>query len=236
MNYGYAGKSETGHTIVLSTEEENERFSYQLYHYMATGFKKVANLNGLNILEVGSGRGGGLGYIVRNLKPKTAIGVDYSTTQVEFCKRVYQYPNISFVQGDAEDLPITNDTIDLVLNVESCHCYGNFEKFISEVARILKDGGNFMITDFISTEEVPKFENILEKYLVVVEKNDISKNVLQSLKLDSQRRMELIQNRTPKFLRPLLKRFSGTEGSNIYQELDSGSSVYLAYKLTKQSS
>ena len=236
MNYGYAVESETGHTIVLSPEEETERFSYQLYHFMATGFKKNANLNGLNMVEVGSGRGGGLAYIVKNLKPLKAIGVDYSQQQVNFCQRTYaSLSGLSYVWGDAENLPLENESVDLVINVESSHCYGNFEKFVSEVARILKKGGIFMITDFVTSEEAPKFEKTLEKYLEITEKKDISKNVLNSLKFDSERRMELIQNRTPRILRPLLKRFSGAEGSNIYQELVVKSSLYLAYKLTKKS-
>lgn len=39
MNYGYAVDTETGHTIKLNPEDESERFSYQLYHYVATGLK-----------------------------------------------------------------------------------------------------------------------------------------------------------------------------------------------------
>lgn len=235
MNYGYAINSESGHSIVLAEDEENERFSYQLYHYLATGFKKNANLQGLAIVEVGSGRGGGLGYVVKNLKPDKALGVDYSKQQVEFCKKTYLLPNIAFVWGDAENLPIESGSVNMVINVESSHCYGNFDKFIREVARILKDNGTFMITDFITTGNVPIFEETLKKYLEIAEKKDITENVLLSLRFDSKRRMDLIVNRTPRFLRGILKRFSGAEGSNIYQDLEARRSVYLAYKLTKKS-
>ena len=233
MNYGYAVSSDSGHTIRLAEEEESERFSYQLYHLMATGFKKLTNLNGLNVVEVGSGRGGGLGYVVRNLKPGSALGVDYSKQQVEFCKKTYKYDNINFIEGDAENLPIKDESVDLVLNVESCHCYGNLQLFIRQVARILKPGGFFMITDFMLASEVDKFEKILTESLEIVEKKDITENVILSLQKDSSRRMELIMNRTPAICRRLLKRFSGAEGSNIFQQLSSKQSLYLAYKLKK---
>jgi cyclopropane fatty-acyl-phospholipid synthase-like methyltransferase len=59
-------------------EDEAERFSYQLYHLVASGFKTLNNLAGLHVLEVGSGRGGGLCYVFRYLKPASAFGVDYS--------------------------------------------------------------------------------------------------------------------------------------------------------------
>ena len=41
-------------------------------------FGSIKSLNGLNVLEVGSGRGGGLNYISRYLNPSSCIGVDYS--------------------------------------------------------------------------------------------------------------------------------------------------------------
>lgn len=233
MNYGYGVNTESGHTIRLADEEESERFSYQLYHFMATGFKKFTNLNNLDIVEVGSGRGGGLAYIVRNLKPNLALGVDYSKQQVEFCKKTYKYENINFVEGDAENLPVNDESIDMVINIESAHCYGNFGKFIKEVSRVLKPGGVFMFTDFMQTEEVSTIEKTLKENLEIVEKKDITENVLVSLQKDSQRRMELISNRTPLVCRKLLKRFSGCEGSNIYQQLSSRQSLYLAYKLKK---
>lgn len=40
---------------------------------------------------------------------------------------------------------------DIVINVESSHCYGNFEKFTESVKKILKDDGSFVLTDFRTT-------------------------------------------------------------------------------------
>lgn len=234
MNYGYAVNTETGYTIYLDAEEEAERYPYQLYHYMATGFKKIPNLNGLSVLEVGSGRGGGLAYVVKYLKPLSALGVDYSTQQVEFCKRTHKAANIDFVWGDAEHLPARNGSVDVVLNVESSHCYGNIKAFVSEVSRILKPGGNFFITDFLYAKDIPAYEEALKSSLLKLkEKQDITINVITALKFDSKRRSDLIFNRTPKILHPILKRFSGLEGSNIYNQMTSGESVYVAYHFEK---
>lgn len=43
-------------------------------------FGGVNNMNGLNILETGCGRGGGLHYIARELNPQSAVGIDISKT------------------------------------------------------------------------------------------------------------------------------------------------------------
>ena len=43
----------------------------------------MKNLNDMTVLEVGSGRGGGLNYISKNLNPAKCIGVDISQNQVK---------------------------------------------------------------------------------------------------------------------------------------------------------
>jgi len=101
-----------------------------LNHFFVA-FKENDNLKGKNVLEVGSGRGGGLNYISTSLKPQKCIGVDLSLNQVEFCRRAYaSNPNIEFFEGDSERLaenPVLRDKqFDLIVNVESSHCYGNF--------------------------------------------------------------------------------------------------------------
>ena len=46
------------------------------------GFNTVKNLKDLDILEVGSGRGGGLNYISNYLNPSICYGIDFSENQV----------------------------------------------------------------------------------------------------------------------------------------------------------
>jgi len=234
MNYGYAVNTEHGHTIKLDAEDETERFSYQLYHYIATGMKEFSSLSGLDLIEVGSGRGGGLYYVCRYLTPASAIGVDFSRAQVEFCNRNYKLPNLTYMEGDAMNLPIKAESVDVVINVESAHCYPNLKGFVSEVDRILKPGGHFFFTDFLAASEADELHQALTSAsLQVVNKQDITESVLLSLHLDSQRRQELIESRTPRFLHGLLKHFGGTEGSNIYKGMESGETVYQAYHLLK---
>jgi hypothetical protein len=48
------------------------------------------NLDEKSLMEVSSGRGGGLDYLSRYLNPKKCIGVDISHVQTEYCKKIYQ--------------------------------------------------------------------------------------------------------------------------------------------------
>ena len=59
-------------------EDEQEQYNLQLYHYLVSTLTQKQNLRGLDILEVGSGRGGGISFIVRYMSPRSAIGIDIS--------------------------------------------------------------------------------------------------------------------------------------------------------------
>lgn len=52
----------------------------------------------------------------------------------------------------------------------------------------------------------------------IEKKENITPNVLQSLKLDNERRVSMINNHVHCVFRPLCKKFSGIEGSRIFDE------------------
>jgi len=143
MNYGYA-PDDGAVRLVLHADDEINRYCIQLYHYIAS----AVDLSGLKLLEVGSGRGGGADYIKRYLDPACVVGVDYSNNAVNLCLQHYSVDGLSFVPGDAESLPFDDQSYDIVLNVESSHCYGSMSDFLAQVKRVLKPGGYFMFTDF----------------------------------------------------------------------------------------
>ena len=51
------------------------------------------------------------------------------------CKWYADQDNLSFVEGNAENLPFDDESFDLVYNVESSHCYGDMGAFIEQVHR-----------------------------------------------------------------------------------------------------
>jgi ubiquinone/menaquinone biosynthesis C-methylase UbiE len=62
---------------------------------------------------------------------------------------------LTFVQGDAENLPFPDASFDIVVNVESSHTYPHFDRFAAEVRRVLRQGGRFVITDFRERPQMP---------------------------------------------------------------------------------
>src|SRR6266850_5107379 len=102
MNYGYADLDPNARGLSLSEGEGDNRYSIQLYHHLAA----AVDLTGKDVVEVGSGRGGGASYIARNLKPRSMRGIDLSDKAVDFCNTYYDTEGLSFTQGDAENLPL----------------------------------------------------------------------------------------------------------------------------------
>jgi len=240
MNWGYAALNNNGAFIKnLAPEDENERFSIQLYHYMATAMGTWNDLDNKTLVEVSSGRGGGLDYISRYLNPKKCIGVDLSEVQIDYCKKIYgKNEKLMFVNGESEKLSklkeLTTKEIDIVINVESGHCYSNFKKFVEEVDRVLKPGGMFAYSDFRPTHEWEQTEKELESYsLKIIKKEDISENVMKSLKLDEERKWELIKSRLGPVLRFFFRQIGGVKGSHIFEGLSKKRMKSCAYVLKK---
>jgi SAM-dependent methyltransferase len=144
MNYGYVDESPGAQPIPLDPADEPDRCCLQLYHHVAS----AVDLRGRDVLEVGSGRGGGAAYLHRSFAPRSTTGVDFSDRAVAFCRDAHRHPGLDFVHGDAEALPFEDARFDAAINVESSHCYGDMGRFLAEVHRVLRPGGHLLWTDF----------------------------------------------------------------------------------------
>src|SRR5690606_20815161 len=157
MNYGY--EPEPGSELLaLDAEYEPDRLCVQLYEQVL-GHVPLADRV---VVEVGSGRGGGARYLAQVHRPSKCLGVDFSKSAVKLCQSTHRdVLNLEFVTGDAEDLPLDDASCDVVINVESSHCYGTVGQFFGEVLRVLRPGGHFACADFRSVAEMKELEATL---------------------------------------------------------------------------
>lgn len=229
MNYGYA-PLEGEYPLELQPADEPNRYSAQLYHYTASRVP----LEGLDLLEVGSGRGGGAAFVKRYLQPQTLTGVDFSAKAVHFCQQHRRDEGLSFVHGDAEALPFPDESFDAVLNVESSHCYGAPAKFFGEVRRMLRPGGHFLFADLRGSADRDKLqEQLAATGLTIVEQEEITDNVLAALARDSQRKLVLLEQHGNRRLMSVFRQFAAIEGSSVYEAFRTRQMVYLRYLLRK---
>jgi ubiquinone/menaquinone biosynthesis C-methylase UbiE len=225
MNYGY---SDPDLDVELAPEDESNRYSIQLYHRLAS----AVDLRNKEILEVGCGRGGGLSYIAKTFSPSSALGIDLEKRAVKFADRYHSESGLSFKQGDAHFLPLENDSCDAVLNVESSHRYSDFDRFLSEVSRVLKHEGYFLYTDFRYPHEMPDLRKSLDSLdFELIEEQEINSHVIRALVHDSPRRVNLVDKLMPRFLRKSALNFAGVVDSATYNQILSGELVYYMYVL-----
>jgi ubiquinone/menaquinone biosynthesis C-methylase UbiE len=229
MNYGWADLDPDAEPLALLPEDESNRYSIQLYHRVASAI----DLQGLDVLEVGCGRGGGASYVMRYLKPRSMTGLDLTSESIAFCQRHYTTPGLNFVQGDAEALDLTtradSEPFDAVVNVESSHCYGAMDKFLAGAYRILKPGGHFLFADFRDADEIDGLRRTFtDAGFRILEEEDIGANVVHALEVDNDRKQALIQKKVPKFMRHFFSEFAGMKGTkSSYSTFRSGEKTYL---------
>lgn len=238
MNYGYADLRSDEHSPHVELDDR-ERFALQLYRYVATLGSQGDTLAGLDVIEIGSGRGGGAAYIARTFKPKTLVALDFSQGATNLARAHHQTDmGPEYVQGDAENLAFEAANFDVVLNVESAHCYSSFPRFLSEVHRVLRPGGEFLFAGFASVRN-----GALERMrgelaggpLRLLKLNDITSNVVRALELDEERKLELLERRVKGPFKTFARGAYAMEGTSMRRELESGQTVYVAAALRKDS-
>jgi ubiquinone/menaquinone biosynthesis C-methylase UbiE len=232
MNYGYAPLDPDEAPLELEPDDEPDRYAIQLYHRVAGAI----DLAGRDVLEVGCGRGGGASFVKRYHRPRQMTGVDFSARAVRFCRKQHRLEGLSFVHGDAEALPLGDDLFDAVINVESSHCYGSMPAFLREVKRVLRPGGHFLFADLRSAGDRDRLHAQFQEIgLQVIERQELTANVLEALRQDSERKLALIERSVNRRLIRLFRQFAAIEGSEVYEGLRSGAIVYQRYALRKES-
>jgi ubiquinone/menaquinone biosynthesis C-methylase UbiE len=231
MNYGYVDLDPQAQPVSLDAKDEVNRYCLQLYHKVASAI----DLHELDLLEVGSGRGGGAAYVKSQFGPRSMIGVDVSEKAVAFCERIHAGNGLRYLHGEAEDLPFLDETFDAVINIESSHCYGDMAQFLREVSRVLRPGGHLLWADTRPPHRLGSlFADIRQSGLDVIKKESITANVLAAMNLQRDRNRDLTDRIAPWFARKALYHFAGVEGASyIHELLQSQNLEYLHLVLRK---
>ncbi|MBD3190219.1 MAG: methyltransferase domain-containing protein [Candidatus Heimdallarchaeota archaeon] len=230
LNYGFEYLDPEKEPLPLKEIDEKERYCIQLYHSTV----EDVDLQNKDILEVGCGRGGGASYITRYFNPNSYIGLDLSKEVVKFNNKFHVSNGLSFVSGNAQNLPFDKQSFDAIVNVESSRSYNDIDAFISEAYRVLRPKGHLLFAD-IRTEEENELlrERFRKAGFKIIKETNIVQNVVKALELDSERRCQLIKERIPKIFHGFAEEFSSTEESQRFKEFADGTMSYMQYVLQK---
>ncbi|AIG29246.1 bifunctional demethylmenaquinone methyltransferase/2-methoxy-6-polyprenyl-1,4-benzoquinol methylase UbiE [Flavobacterium psychrophilum] len=120
--------------------------------------KMVAAKNPNNILDIATGTGD-LAILLANTKAEKIIGLDISIGMLEVGKQKIEAkklsPKIEMILGDSEKIPFEENTFDAVTVAFGIRNFENLEIGLTEILRVLKPNGVFVILETSVPEKFP---------------------------------------------------------------------------------
>ena len=115
---------------------------------------------GDSVLDLGSGAGNDC-FVARALAGETGkvTGIDFTDEMLEKAGRNLRklgYNNVSFIKGDIEDMPLPDNTYDVVLSNCVLNLVPDKKKAFSEIYRVLKRDGHFCVSDVVIKGFLPE--------------------------------------------------------------------------------
>lgn len=115
-------------------------------------------------VDLGSGRGTDVLRLAEDVGEKgMAIGVDVSEGMLKKAEKNAKklgITNATFIRSELEDIKIGSDMVDLLISNCTINHAKDKYKVWSEIERILKRSGRFVVSDIYATKEVPdQFRN-----------------------------------------------------------------------------
>ena len=111
-------------------------------------------------VDLGSGKGNDVLRLADKVGATGHIyGVDASDGMIETARKnaaKFEATNVSFLKSDLEDIHLNTGIADLVISNCTINHASDKNKVWSEIYRILKPGGRFVISDIYSLEPIPE--------------------------------------------------------------------------------
>ncbi len=125
---------------------------------LPTQFAKIQE--GDTVLDLGAGAGNDC-FVARAETGPTGkvIGVDFTPKMIELARQNAEkrgFNNVEFRQGDIEELPVSDNTVDVVVSNCVLNLVPDKAKVFSEIRRVLRPGGHFSISDVVLRGDLPK--------------------------------------------------------------------------------
>jgi len=139
---------------------------------------------GQNVLDVGTGTGVLIPYLVKELGPEGSVtAIDFSENMVKECKTKHEHlKNVDIKLGNIEDEQFPAENFDAVI------CFGVFphlqnkQKVLQNIYSILKPEGRLVISHALSSEELKDHHKKVSKQVAhdLIPKMDDMKKLLES--------------------------------------------------------
>lgn len=101
-------------------------------------------VSGKDVLDIASGEGFGSYFMAGHAA--SVVGVDIDQMSVEHASARYRLPNLAFRVGSCDDIPLADNSVDVVVSYETIEHHDAHERMMLEVRRVLRPGGVIVIS------------------------------------------------------------------------------------------
>lgn len=112
---------------------------------------------GSKVLDLGTGTGVLIPMLIETVGSSGAVvAMDFAPRMLAEARKKYHWPNLRFLEGAAEEIPLADQSVDEVVCNSAFPHFDNLRRAAQEMARVLRRGGRVAIIHPHSREYINK--------------------------------------------------------------------------------
>lgn len=215
-------------TFDFNSDELIELFDELPFWAAPFGLRLLENVRmtkNSTVLDIGFGAGFPLTELAMRFgKSSKVYGIDPWEAAIKRAEKklaFYGIDNVEIIRGVAEDIPLANESVDLITSNNGLNNVSDLNKTLSECSRIMKSGGQFIQTMNLN-ETMVEFYDIMEEVLIeraMKTEIDTMKNHIYTMRRPLEEVIDLVEQKGFSVKKVINDQFSYTfaDGSTMLQ-------------------